>query len=91
MTIINSIYEGSIAPLGTNEDWTEPCDTIAPTPYVAAQKILSIHGENGEIESHEEVQVCVREINLDGDPISDWQYFKGKTWSSWHSNITETL
>ena len=86
---MSDLYEGSIAPIGTTEDWSEPHDALAPTPYVAAQKILSSHGESGEVDNNEEVQICVRQIGQNGDPLSDWYYFTGKTWCVWHSSVSE--
>lgn len=36
---MNNNYEGLVAELGT-EDWSEPIDVVAPTPEIAAEKIL---------------------------------------------------
>ena len=78
---MNNNYEGSVAELGT-EDWSEPFDVVAPTPEIAAQKVLKQDIKDredfiGSEIAHEIQSVCVREITPAGKPLSDWFYFKG--------------
>jgi hypothetical protein len=79
-------YEGSVSVIGT-EDWSEPHDVLAPTPEIAAQKVIKSHGESGEIEGDEEMDIAVREITVDGDPLSEWDYFRGKAWPVWRALV----
>ena len=73
--------------MGTTEDWTEPHDVLAPTPEIAAQKVIASHGDSGEVDRDEEVQITVREITVDGEPLSGWRYYRGKTWPIWRASV----
>jgi hypothetical protein len=81
-------YEGSIAPLGT-EDWTEPCDAFAANAELAARQVLEWNLKCGEIDEDQLVNVCVREITAAGDPINDvWEYLTGRAWVKYGSEVT---
>ena len=80
-------YEGSIAPLGTTEDWSEPHDVMAMTEELAAHAVICSHGQHGEVDHDTEVQVNVREISVDGKPLGEWTYFRGMAWPIWHARI----
>ena len=75
---MNNNYEGSVAELGT-EDWSEPFDVVAPTPEIAAQKVLMAAAKTATvlISPREDYDVNCREITPAGKPITDWFYFKG--------------
>ena len=77
---MKDFYEGSISAIGESE-WTEPHDVIAVTAEDAAIEVLASHADVHEIELQEDVDVCVRQINVEGDPLSEWQYFRGKAWA----------
>jgi hypothetical protein len=79
-------YEGSIAPLGT-EDWSEPCDAFAATAELAAKQILEFSLQCAAIEEDEIVNICVREITASGDPVTDWEYLTGHAWVEYGSKI----
>jgi hypothetical protein len=80
-------YEGSIAPLGT-EDWSEPCDAFAGTPEIAAKQVVEHNLQQGEIDEDQIVNICVREITEKGDPITEWEYLTGRAWVEYGSKIT---
>jgi len=81
-------YEGSIATLGT-EDWSEPCDAFAATVELAAKQVLEWNLKCDEIEEDQIVNVCVREITAEGEPITDgWEYLTGRAWVEYGSKIT---
>jgi len=80
-------YEGSTAQIGT-EDWTEPCDAFASTPEIAAQQVVEWSLKCGVIESSEAVNICVRQIAINGEPLGEWEYFTGKAFVTYRSEIS---
>lgn len=72
-------YEGSVSTIGDSE-WTEPHSVSAVTAEIAAIEVLKSHAEVHEVALQEEMDVCVRQVDLEGDPLGEWQYFRGKAW-----------
>lgn len=72
-------YEGSVSTIGGSE-WTEPHSVSAVTAEIAAIEVLKSHAEVHEVAIQQDLDVCVRQVNLEGDPLGNWQYFRGKAW-----------
>jgi hypothetical protein len=81
-------FEGSIAELGS-EDWSEPCDVQTGSAQIAAGKVVEWFLECGEVEANKEVAICIREISIEGSPLSEWVYFRGSARASYRSTIKE--
>lgn len=77
---MKDFFEGSISTIGT-EEWTEPHDVTAVTHQLAAIEVLESHADCHEVELRQEMDVCVRQVNFEGEPLSEWQYFRGKAWA----------
>lgn len=77
---MKDFYEGSVAEIGTSE-WTEPHDVSAVTAEIAAIEVLASHAEVHEVAIQQEMDVCVRQVTVEGEPLGDWQYFRGKAWA----------
>jgi hypothetical protein len=75
-TNMKDFFEGSVSTIGDSE-WTEPHDVTAMTHELAAIEVLASHAECHAVELHQEVDVCVRQVNVEGDPLSEWKYFRG--------------
>ena len=76
---MKDFYEGSVSTIGDSE-WTEPHSVSAVTAEIAAIEVLKSHAEVHEVALQKEMDVCVRQVDLEGDPLSGWQYFRGKAW-----------
>ena len=80
-------YEGSISQPGTAE-WSEPCDAFAATAELAAEQVIERNLKCGKLEESESVSICVRRIAWNGDPLGDWEYFNGKAWVTYRSEVS---
>lgn len=78
-------YEGSVSTIGDSE-WTEPHSVSAVTAEIAAIEVLKSHAEVNEVAIQQEVDVCVRQVDLKGDPLGNWQYFRGEAWVVYRAN-----
>jgi len=83
-------YEGSIAPLGT-EDWTEPCDVFVASEEIAAQKVIERNLAYNEVGENEFVRITVRKITLKGKPLGEWEHYTGRARAVYHSQVKSVL
>ena len=81
-------YEGSVSTIGDSE-WTEPHSVSAVTAEIAAIEVLKSHAEVHEVAIQQYMDVCVRQVDLDGDPLGEWQYFRGKAWIVYRAEAHE--
>jgi hypothetical protein len=72
-------YEGSVSTIGDSE-WTEPHSVSAVTAEIAAIEVLKSHAGVHEVALQQDMDVCVRQVDFEGDPLGEWQYFRGKAW-----------
>lgn len=85
---MKDFFEGSVSTIGDSE-WTEPHDVTAMTHELAAIEVLASHAECHAVELHQEMDVCVRQVNVEGDPLSEWRYFRGKAWAVFRAEARE--
>ena len=85
---MKDFFEGSVSTIGDSE-WTEPHDVTAMTHELAAIEVLASHAECQAVELHQEMDVCVRQVNVEGDPLSEWKYFRGKAWAVFRAEARE--
>ena len=85
---MKDFYQGSVAAIGTSE-WTEPHDVSAVTAQIAAIEVLKSHAEVHDVALHQEMDVCVRQVDLECEPLGEWQYFRGKAWAVFRAEAVE--
>lgn len=84
---MKDFYEGSVSGIDDNEEWSEPYDVLAVTPEIAAQEIIEAYANEVFVNEKEEMNICLRQINIDGDPLSEWEYFRGWVWPIYRSEV----
>lgn len=85
---MKELFEGSVSTIGASE-WTEPLDVMAMTHELAAIEVLESLAECHAVELHQVMDVCVRQVNIEGYPLSEWKHFRGKAWTVFRAEALE--
>lgn len=88
---MNSIFEGTVSPKGKDQWEGETCDVLSPIPELAAGKVIESAVAEDESLLDTEMDIRVREIDMEGVPKSDWVYFTGKGRKTYRSEVIPHL